>query len=132
MSPWARYTIGIASFLTGCLFPLVGFALHNEVPLGIWPFLAMGALCLVVTTACFVPRTWPITLRIIGATVFLAYAGYIGFSINTPNFWQATKGFVVIGLPFGAMALFARYPRWGHGADALQQDTVESENPPLT
>jgi len=122
MRPWARYTIGIAAFFAGCLFPLLGIALQNEVPLGMWPFVAMGALCLVVTLACFVPRTWPITLRIIGASVFLAYTAHVGISVNTPNFERAVMGFVVIGVPFGTMALFGRYPRWGRGAGAIDDE----------
>ncbi|HEV3448409.1 MAG TPA: hypothetical protein VG099_27480, partial [Gemmataceae bacterium] len=55
----ARFVIGGFAILTGCFFcvPLLGVVLAPPLPTELWPFVGLGAACLVVAVACFVPRT---------------------------------------------------------------------------
>jgi hypothetical protein len=124
MSGPVRLIIGVVAFIGGSLFciPLVGTATAPPMPKEGWPFIGIGVLWLTVAIACFFPKTWPITLRVIGTAVFLLYAWYAFVSLWNPGRWNAWEALIVIGVPFGYMALFGRYPRWGVGAGSLQEN----------
>lgn len=121
--------IGAFALFSGMCFIAVGMSLGEGLPHGGAPVVVMGALCLIVAVACFLPKSWPVTLRIIGGAISLGYAVYVVTSIGTPDLGRAVIGFVVIGLPFGFMAVFGKYPRWGRGAAALGQGPEPRDKP---
>lgn len=89
----------------------------------------LGGFCLAGALACLLPAIRPIALRLIGATVFLAFFGYlVGMVISGPllgnsrgemSLINSTVGFLVFGLPAGYVAVKGQYPRWGRHAAAF-------------
>lgn len=122
MSSGSRWAIGFVACLTGAVLIFMGCVLGDEMPHGGWPAVVGGAFVMVVAIACFFPLTWPVTLRVIGGGIFLVYVIYVISSLGGPDFWWALMGFGVIGVPFGFLAIFGSYPRWGRGAAALQRE----------
>jgi len=111
--------LGVAYFtsnLDGQRAPTVGGVLLAG-------FCAIGAL------ACLLPASRPVTLRLVGGTVFLAFSGYLidmlmsgkfmGRSRADPSLVNALVAFSAFGLPAGYVALTGRYPRWGRYAPAF-------------
>ncbi len=152
MSRGSRWVIGALALLTGCVVLPTGLALGSELPVlcrrgvsilatlptglalgselpgrGV-PVVGVGGVVLVTAVACLAPSSWPVTLRIIGVSVFLAFAAYLVASIGTPNVIRAIGGFVVIGLPFGVLGISGSYPRWGRGAAAVQREQLDLTN----
>jgi hypothetical protein len=79
----------------------------------------LAVFCFVTAVACIDTNSRPITIRIIGITIFLVSAG--GFFMNPrgANILRALEGFFVIGLPFGYMAITGNYPQWGRASAAF-------------
>jgi hypothetical protein len=82
-------------------------------------FYGMSVLCATIAIACFFPQTHPITLRIIGTTIFVAYVVYAVDSFGSKNFGRALLGFAIWGLPSGYLAIAGKYPSWGTGTQAF-------------
>jgi hypothetical protein len=95
--------------------------------------LIAGVFCAIGCLACLVPASRPITLRLIGGTVFLGCLGYvIGMAMDgpllansrgEPSLLNAFVAFTVIGLPCGYAAIRGRYPRWGRFAEVFGADS---------
>ena len=95
----------------------------------------LAGFCGLVALACF-SRTWRgLAIRIIGFTVFLAYASYLVYELfwepakpytgrSEPHWLNATFGLMIFGLPGLYVALAGKYPRWGKGAKAFMRGTA--------
>lgn len=128
MSLTARVIVGMVALAGGCFFyiPLVGLFVAPPIPTDGWGIIGIGILWLIVAVACFFPKTWPVTLRVIGAAVFIIFACGAVASLWNPELWRTVIGFWVIGRPFGSMAVFGRYPRWGIDAGAIERKAGDS------
>jgi hypothetical protein len=83
----------------------------------------LSLFCLAGAAACLVPASRPITLRLVGGAVFLAFLGYLihtglggplwSSSRSTPSLLGAIAAFSTFGLPGGYVAIKGQYPRWG-------------------
>lgn len=79
-------------------------------------FYGMSLFCIVIAIACLAPKSHPLTLRVIGAVIFLVFASGLYSDFQTQNWRKAMMGFIVWGLPSGYVAIVGRYPSWGKGA----------------
>jgi Na+-driven multidrug efflux pump len=101
----------------------------EEMRVGAIAMVFLGGFCLTGALACFLPAIRPIALRLIGATVFLVFFGYLaGMVISGPlqgssrgemSLINSIVGFLVFGLPAGYVAVKGQYPRWGRHALAF-------------
>jgi hypothetical protein len=94
-----------------------------------------GLFCNLIAVACLSTASQPITIRIIGGTVFLLSALYIvnevlAFSSigdelgkakvrSRPGIYNSVGFMLLVGLPSGYAALKGRYPGWGTHAAAF-------------
>ncbi|WP_406699622.1 hypothetical protein V5E97_12245 [Singulisphaera sp. Ch08] len=92
----------------------------------------VAVFCGIAALACFSTGSHPVTIRIIGATVFLLCLAYLASTMRDPmaRAQHAPRSgvpavayglccFVVIGLPAGYAVATGRYPGWGQGAEAF-------------
>jgi len=119
MSQGARITIGFLALFATLMF--WGFSRN---PLLIergtaWASYPLMAFSLVVAVACFVPRSHPITLRILGATVCLTFLLTCLNNVGDPSFGRLLGGLVVFGIPGGYVAITGKYPTWGKASRAF-------------
>jgi hypothetical protein len=118
MSFGSRLAIGIVAILGA-----IGFLKTALNPVGVSApsivFHGMAALFTFVAIACFVPKSHPMTLRIIGSAIFFASASYVMSSFGTDNFGRAFQGFSSWGLASGYLAIVGKYPSWGKGAAGI-------------
>jgi MFS family permease len=119
MSTGGRVILGVACALIAAGFAVLATLYSDTFPEGTWPLYALAGFCTLIALACLVPASGPVALRIIGAVVCGAFALYVYASLDSPNFWRALSGFVVLGLPAGFVALTGKYPRWGKAAKAF-------------
>lgn len=113
MSRFSRIVIGVATLLCAILFFMV--ALNPDEPFRSYgSAILLTVLCATTAVACFFPQTHSITLRIIGAAIFIFIV--VGL---VDRFFQAIIAFVVFGLPAGYLAIAGKYPPWGFGAEAF-------------
>jgi hypothetical protein len=88
--------------------------------------------CGVAAVACLSPGSHPVTIRILGATVFLVCLIFLGSTLRNPMARPENRPkskvpavvyglacFLTIGLPAGYAAATGRYPGWGQGAEAF-------------
>ncbi len=118
MSFGSRLAIGLVA-----IFGAIGFLKTALNPVGVRApsivFHGMAALFTFVAIACFIPKSHPVTLRIIGSAIFLSFSSYAIGSFGTDNFERAFKAFGWWGLPSGYLAIFGNYPSWGKGAAGI-------------
>ncbi|WP_310485363.1 hypothetical protein [Chamaesiphon sp. VAR_48_metabat_403] len=118
MSFGSRLAIGIVA-----IFGAIGFLKTALNPVGVRApsivFHGMAALFTFVAIACFVPKSRPVTLRIIGSAIFFAFSSYVISSFGTDNFGRALKAFGWWGPPSGYLAILGNYPSWGKGAAGI-------------
>jgi hypothetical protein len=91
--------------------------------------IVLAVFCLVGALACSSAASRPVTLRLIGATVFLVFAAYLiemamkgpvfGKTRSEPSLASAIVAFLVFGLPAGYIAFRGLYPNWGRHAAAF-------------
>jgi hypothetical protein len=135
MSQAARITLGVAMLLLAAGFmALVPFMKDVSPQAG--PGMAIcGLFCGVIAVACLSTSSQPVTIRIIGGTVFLLSALYIlnqvlAFSSigdelgrakvrSRPGIYNSVAFMLLVGLPSGYAALKGRYPGWGRHASAF-------------
>jgi hypothetical protein len=122
MSFGSRLAIGIVAIIGA-----IGF-LKTAINPGGMPapsivFHGMAALFTFIAIACFFPKSHPVTLRIIGASIFLSFASYVISSFGTDNFERALRGFGFWGLPSGYLTIVGSYPHWGKGAAGINAKT---------
>jgi FtsH-binding integral membrane protein len=119
MSKGSRIAIGVVAIIAaiGFLNSAMNPASVKAAPI---VFYGLAAFCGVIAIACFSHKAHPVTLRIIGGTVFATFAVYAYDSIiNNPRPMQAICGFLVWGLPSGYLAIKGKYPDWGMGAAGI-------------
>jgi hypothetical protein len=128
MSRGAAITLGIACLLCGIGFAFVPMLGVGASPTGIY---SMAAFCLLIATACLVPRSRPVTLRIVAVGVFVTCAWYV-WSTRRAAWWPGQQGqpslgravlaFFSFGLPAAYVAIRGWYPRWGLASRAFGGD----------
>ncbi len=119
MSSVARLTLGLVLLLSAVSFFLIGVTLGPQLPAGSWPFYGLAALCAIGAIACGWESSRPVTLRLVGGAIFLAYGWYVFDAWRGANAEEALVGFLVWGLPSGYMTFVGRYPKWGNWAHAF-------------
>jgi hypothetical protein len=94
-----------------------------------------GLFCGLIAVACLSTASQPVTIRVIGGTVFLLCALYIlnqvlaftsigdeigkGKVRSRPGILNSVGFMLLVGLPSGYVALKGRYPGWGAHARAF-------------
>ena len=119
MSLGARIAIGVVALLCAFGFLITALDPSSGLPAGPLVFYGMALLFVVIAIACFFPKSHPITLRIIGTVIFIAYVLYVLDSFHNQNLGRAILGLLVWGLPSGYLAIMGKYPSWGKGAVAI-------------
>jgi hypothetical protein len=133
LSQAARITLGVAMLLLAAGFmALVPFM--NDVSPQAGPGAAIcGLFSGLIAVACLSTASQPITIRLIGGTVFLLCALYIvtqlvafssfreeiGKGRSRPSILNSLGFMVLVGLPSGYAAIKGRYPGWGAHASAF-------------
>lgn len=125
MSKGLQIFLGLAFAPAALIFAYVGATLGKELPNGPMPIYAMAAFCTVVAIACLIQTGRAITLRVIGAVICVVCTWYIFASLGTDNLFRAIAAGLVFGVPFAYLAVTGRYPNWGHGGAAVQEDSSE-------
>jgi hypothetical protein len=135
MSQGARITLGVAMLVLAAGFMAL-VPLMKDVSPQAGPGAAIcGLFCGLIAVACLSTASQPITIRIIGGTVFLLSVLYIvnqvlafssiGEELGNAKVRSRTSilnsvGFMLlVGLPSGYAALKGRYPGWGRHAAAF-------------
>ncbi len=113
MSTGACIALAIMMILGAACSVAIGIYLGPELPGGPPAFYGLAAFCIVVATACLVRKSRPVTLRIIGAVIFLTSAYFTYRSYGEKSFIHLLIGLIVFGLPSGYLAIFGKYPNWG-------------------
>ena len=120
MSKGARIAIGIVALIGAFGFWLTAQDTEG-LPSGPLMFYGLTAFFILIAIACFVPKSHPVTLRVIGSSIFVSYVWYVFDSIQNGNLRQALLGLVIWGVPSGYLAIFGTYPTSGSGAKAFNQ-----------
>lgn len=118
MSIGSRIAIGVVSLVCAAGFFKTALA-PSGLPAGAFVFYGIATLFVVIAIACFFPQSHPVTLRIIGATIFCTYVWYVVASFPTQNLSRAIIGFFVWGVPSGYLAIAGKYPLWGKGSQGF-------------
>lgn len=138
MSKGSRWAIGTVALLGAVAFWLSAIVSLAE---GLQPWSAILFDCLMATfataigLACFLPRSHAITLRIIGALVFVALASLLVNDIQKANegqeqlHWRRVILVAVFGLPALYVALFGAYPLWGRFSGVFRQPDDDEDRP---
>ncbi len=89
----------------------------------------LAIFCGLGAVASLLPASRPVTLRLLGGTVFLVCCGYLiemlnggeilGRSRADQSLIKALLAFSVFGIPGGYVALTGRYPQWGRYASVF-------------
>lgn len=125
MSRGARIILG--GFLVVCALGFLGM-----VPLLGGVMFPFALFCGVGAVACFSTGSHPITVRILGGTVFAVCLAYLVSTARdpmrpppqahrrpVPAIVYGLCCFALIGLPAGYAAVTGRYPLWGRGAEGF-------------
>ena len=119
MSFGSRLVIALVSLVCALMFWLTALD-TSGLPAGPIVFYGMAFICVIIAIACLLPKSHPITLRIIGITIFSIYALYVADSRTPKTLIQAFMGFLTFGMPSGYLAIFGTYPTWGKFVDVFQ------------
>ncbi|MBE9117797.1 hypothetical protein IQ249_18010 [Lusitaniella coriacea LEGE 07157] len=124
MSRGSRIAIGVVALLCSLTFLFSAINPDSSIPAGPPVFYGLAILCFIIAIACFFPKSHPFTLRIIGATICVAYTAYLLDSIGSPNFFRALMGSFVFGIPSGYLAITGKSPTW----DAISEGFKSKQN----
>lgn len=122
MSRGARWLLGTAAALFAFVF---AFSEHTAPSKAPWLTYALAAFCLLVVVACFSARLRDIVVRVIGASVFLAYMWYFvselvaAQSARESHWVKAALGLAVFGSAGLYVAVWGKFPLWGFGSEAF-------------
>lgn len=122
MSSGARIALAIMTLFCAASFAAIGLISGDQLSAGAWPFYGISAFCVVIAVACLMPRSRPVTLRLIGSIIFLVYVCYFFDSLGDISILRAFSGFCVWGLPSGYLAIKGTYPSWGRASAAFQTE----------
>ncbi len=155
MSPIPRLILGIALILIAAgflaLVPIFAAAGDAFPPQTKYVLGCLAVFCGLGAVACFPRASHPVTIRIIGGTVFATCLAYVtsqaldeapapakqaqqpGHPIaeivqrrGRPSLVNSLAFFVLVGLPSGYSAIAGRYPGWGRHASAFGGWPVEA------
>jgi len=129
MSAGARITVAIVTAFSAAAFVVIGASLGAELPAGSWPSYGLAMFCALVAHACLVPGARPVTLRLIGFVIFLAYVVYAFDSIGERTFFRAIGGLIFWGLPALYVGIWGKYPVWGPASAAFRSETADRDQP---
>ena len=145
MSQAARIVLGVAMLgMAAGFLALVPYMKDVSPQAG--PGMAVcGLFSGLIAVACLSTASQPVTIRIIGATVFVLSAWYVVSSVLAyQSFWAEVEsartksrpgilnsiGFLIlVGLPSAYAAWKGRYPGWGSHAAAFGADPARSAGP---
>ncbi|CAN5899520.1 hypothetical protein BH23PLA1_BH23PLA1_41020 [soil metagenome] len=133
MSTGARVVLAVFVLICAACFAAIGMISGDLLAAGAWPFYGLAVFCVVIALACLSRSSRPVTLRLIGLVIFLAYGFYIYDSLGDLNILRAIAGLCVWGLPSGYLAIRGIYPTWGKGSAAFRtesNDQAFAENRP--
>jgi hypothetical protein len=145
MSNGARIFLGVALLVIALgflalvpFFVAAGDAFPPAAPYGLGGFALLSGLGAV---ACLARASHPVTIRLIGASVFLICLAYVGSELvkptpppakpaenaiqarldrrSRPSLVNSLLFFGLVGLPSGYAAIKGRYPGWGRHARAF-------------
>jgi hypothetical protein len=138
MSQAARITLGVAMLLLAAGFMALVPFMKDVSPQAGPGMVVCGLFCGLIAVACLSTASQPVTIRIIGGTVFLLCALYIlnqvmafssigdelgkGKVRSRPSLLNSVGFMLLVGLPSGYAALKGRYPGWGVHAAAFGAD----------
>lgn len=133
MSRGARIALGIVLVAMALGFAAVGWlaagVVEDRFQVGM---AALAGFSAVGAMACLWAASRPVTVRLVGLVVFLAFAAYlVDALVSGPpeGRAEAAAGFVVLGVPAGFVAITGRYPRWGRHAAAFGEHDRPVEGP---
>ena len=141
MSRSARWILGLFALLFAAIFAYSEQLAPSRAPLLVY---ALAGFCFLIAVACFSRRWRGPAIRVIGFTVFFAYASYLVYELfwepakpyvgrSEPHRLNAILGLIVFGLPGLHVAVSGKYPRWGKGAKAFISGTASpADNEPLS
>jgi hypothetical protein len=125
MSRGASITLGIACLLCGIGFLFVPFMGVGASPVGV---VAIAIFCFLISSACLIPSSRQVTLRLIALIVLGVCLVYVWTTRNAqwwpsqagqPSLGRATMALIVFGLPAAYVVVRGAYPTWGRGAEAF-------------
>ena len=135
MSQGARIALGLAMLVLAAGFLAIVPHMRDVSPRAGPGMAACGIFSGLIAVACFATASQPLTIRFIGATVFVLSAGYIvnqviayrsfwdelaaGGDRGKPSVLNSVGFMLLVGLPSGYAALKGRYPGWGAHAKAF-------------
>lgn len=129
MSKGTQIFLGIVFALAAAQFAYFGATQGMYMPAGATPFYGTSAFCAVIAIACLAKASRPLTLRIIGAVISIAFVFYAYDSYGGKNFVKALAGCFVFGFPGAYLAVTGNYPSWGEvGPVFAKKPTDESES----
>jgi hypothetical protein len=131
MSKGSLWAIGSVALLGGgCVLYLavITFLYELEPPHQAALYALVGVFALAIAAACFVPRSRPLTLRVVGAGVVLMIAlllakDFRDAAAGVEVAWgRHLLGMLVFGLPALYVTLFGMYPIWGRFSGVFNQE----------
>jgi hypothetical protein len=112
MRTGARIAIGLAALIAGSYYLMSAIAPDNQT----LSFFLVTFFCIVMAITCFFPKTSPVTLRIIGAAIFIGCIAHLRQSIlkheSASKLLGATLQLVTGGIPCLCIAITGRLPSW--------------------
>ncbi len=122
MSTGARVVLAVFVLICAAGFVVIGLSSGDLLAAGAWPFYGLAVFCVLIALACLLPSNRPVTLRIIGSVIFLAYLVYLYDSFGDLSVLRAIGGLCVWGVPSGYLAIRGTYPTWGKGSAAFRTE----------
>jgi hypothetical protein len=135
MSQAARISLGVACLLLAAGFMALAPFMKDVSPQAGPGTVICGLFSGLIAVACLSTASQPITIRLIGGTVFLLSAVYIVVQVlafssfrdeigrarvkSRPGIYNSVGFMILVGLPSGYAALKGRYPGWGRHAAAF-------------
>ena len=119
MSKGSRIAIGLVAAISAIGFWMTARNPPEHLPNGAMEFYGMTVLAITIAIACFFPKTHPVTLRIIGTSIFVGYVAYVVDSFQTRELIRAIVGLILWGIPSGYLAIMGTYPDWGWGSEGF-------------
>ena len=117
MSASARLVLGLVSLLLALGFVYAGSLFQSDPSTNHVAAYALAIFCVLIAVACLIRRSQPITLRILGVVVLIAYTWYV---VDGSDVLRALVGLVVFGLPAAYVVVTGKYPSWGKASAAFR------------
>lgn len=130
MSRPSQIVIGSVTGLLGILILTVS----GQVP--DLKLIVIAAIAFCISAACFIPKSRPVTMRLIGAVIVVTVAGALLQSRDPDSEPLRPRGYVFAALAAaagGCLAVTGTYPSWGAYGGAVtkvQEENARKRKPP--